>query len=176
MPLPCRLWGSRPAGRINLIVLLFGDRLARCGPCVRRRGLPLPLRRTGRIRRRAFNAAAYHSRDLASQLIRHFERAEAGNRARRIEVPRILRKPDEIADLWIGGPSATKRRAGQFGGHTRGEKGTDIRIGGGFFLEAEAFFGQTPPRRPRGPPPPQGRGAPPARGLSPPLVPSPFVL
>src|SRR5262245_29360909 len=109
-----------------------GDRFSRC---FSRRALALHLSRTlsGAIGRLAAEAAANHSRDLLSQLVRHFQRSETRHRARRIEVPRILRKPDEIPDLGIGGPRATKRRTGQFGRHTGREKGADIGLGGDRF-------------------------------------------
>src|SRR5262249_44073961 len=106
------------------------DRSARY---IRPHWLRLSFRRTGLIRRRPFNALAHHSHQMLSQLVGHFKRAETGNGPRRIEVPRILRKPDEVADLWIGRPSAAKRRTGQVGGYAWGEKGTDIGVGGDRF-------------------------------------------
>src|SRR5262249_26509926 len=109
-----------------------GDRFSRC---FSRRGLALHLRRrlSGTVGRRVGQAATNHSRDLLSQLVGHFQRSETRHRARRVEVPRILRKPDEIPDLGIGGPRATKRRTGQFGRPTGREKGSDIALGGDRF-------------------------------------------
>src|SRR5262249_44907794 len=106
-----------------------GERFSRCFSL---RGVSLHLSRTssGPIARLAAEAATNHSRDLLSQLVGHFQRSETRHRARRIEVPRILRKPDEIPDLGIGGPRATKRRTGQFRRHTGREKGSDIALGG----------------------------------------------
>src|SRR5215471_7645610 len=110
----------------------WGDRFS---GCFSPRGLASHLCRTlsGPIVRLAAEAAANHSRDLLSQLVRHFQRSETRHRARRVEVPRILRKPDEIPDLGIGGPRATKRRTGQFSRHAGREKGSDIGLGGDRF-------------------------------------------
>src|SRR5262245_52158589 len=109
-----------------------GDRFSRC---FSRRRLAPHLCRTlsAPIVRLAAEAATNHSRDLLSQLVGHFQRSETRHRAWHVEVPRILRKPDEIPDLGIGGPRATKRRTGQFGRHTGREKGSDIALGGDRF-------------------------------------------
>src|SRR5262249_3932747 len=122
-----------------------GERFSRCFSL---RGVSLHLSRTlsGPIARLAAEAATNHSRDLLSQLVGHFQRSETRHRAWRVEVPRILRKPDEIPDLGIGGPRATKRRTGQFGRHTGREKGSDIALGGGRFDRREVFVVQTRPR------------------------------
>src|SRR6266849_2178098 len=43
---------------------------------------------------------------LSAKRVRRLERAETSHRPRRIEVPVIIRKPNEISDLEIGGPDA----------------------------------------------------------------------
>src|SRR5262249_39735263 len=133
----------------------WGDRFS---GCFSPRGLASHLCRTlsGPIVRLAAEAAANHSRELLSQLVRHFQRSETRHRARRVEVPRILRKPDEIPDLGIGGPRATKRRTGQFGRHAGREKGADIGLGGDRFDRRALRLVQ---RRPPPLPPPAGRWA-----------------
>src|SRR5262245_57146770 len=110
----------------------WGGRFSRC---FSRRGLASHLCRTlsGPIVRLAAEAAANHSRDLLSQFVGHFQRSETRHRARRVEVPIVVGKPHEIPDLGIGGPSATKRRTGQFRRHAGRKKGADIGLGGDRF-------------------------------------------
>src|SRR5262249_27775663 len=62
--------------------------------------------------------------------VRNFELPETGNRVRGVKVPRILRQPDEVADVGITRPSAAKRRTRQLRRDPWGEKGTNIRSGG----------------------------------------------
>src|SRR5262245_66041659 len=91
-----------------------GERFSRCFSL---RGVSLHLSRTlsGPIARLAAEAATNHSRDLLSQLVGHFQGSETRHRGRRIEVTRILRRPDEIAVLGIGGTRAPQPRRGPFG-------------------------------------------------------------
>src|SRR5215468_4390333 len=75
-------------------------------------------------------ASVDHARDLAAQLVGHLQRPEAGDRAGVIKIPRILREPDEIADVGIGRPRAAKGRTGELGRHARREEGADVGLGG----------------------------------------------
>src|SRR5262249_1292526 len=98
----------------------WGDRFSRC---FSRLPLHLCRRLSGSVGRLVGQAATDHSRDLLSQFVGHFQRSETRHRARRVEVPIVVGKPHEIPDLGIGGPSAAKRRTGQFRRHAGRKKG-----------------------------------------------------
>ena len=66
-------------------------------------------------------------RDHPADLVGRLERTETRHRVRVGEVPRVLRKADEIADRRIGCPDASKRRTGQLGRHARSRRNAGCR-------------------------------------------------
>src|SRR6516164_9736379 len=106
------------------------SRIGEDGSLDRRRRLLRFLRRGGGIVGRARDVAADEPRDLAPQVVRHLQRPEACNRVRRVEVPRILRQPDEIPNRGIDCPGAAKRRTGQLGRYPRCKKCADVGLSG----------------------------------------------
>ena|SRR5664280_1434533 len=98
----------RPLGTSCLRWTLSGVALGESG-LLWRRGL-LRLRR------------ADHVRQQATHLI-GADRSETRYAVGIIEIPTVLDQPNEVADLRIGGPGATKRRTREIGRHAGPEKG-----------------------------------------------------
>jgi len=67
-------------------------------------------------------------RHEATDLLK-LQRAETGHRTWRIEIPRIFRQADEIADGGISCPGPAKRRACQLRRHIRRKQSFNVRIG-----------------------------------------------
>ena len=56
------------------------------------------------------------------------QRTKAGYSFGRIEVPRILGQPNEIANAGVARPASPQRRARQFGWHSPGKKAPKVRF------------------------------------------------
>ncbi len=59
-------------------------------------------------------------------LRRAIKRPEAGHRVRIVEVPGVLRQPDEVTDGRVGSPGATKRRTAQLLRNAFAKKRRDV--------------------------------------------------
>ena len=93
-----------------------------------RRGLVVgqPL---GRRIRRAESFRLFGDPGQEPASVFHRQRAETGYAAGRIEVPRILRQTDEVADRGIGRPGTAQRRTRQIRGYALSQERSDIGPG-----------------------------------------------
>ena len=76
-----------------------------------------------------FGRGTQDSINRVPQVIGHFQRTKTGHRAWRIEIPGIFRKPDMVANRWIGRPAAAQRGPNEFDGHAGRQERPDVGFG-----------------------------------------------